>query len=196
MSMRRNGCRMPSRRRTMMDARLAAIAERAFLRKLDGSCRTPIAAHFWLTSMGAEMQAEKCCRTKATSAGAPRARSKAARPEFDAESAGSSRWPRMSPPSAPMILARRRPTGPRSRRERAAGSGPRSEPGASNTAERLTAAGYRSDHRARARDLAHRGGHSPVRRLAFTSANGVRQFAQLSPRRDAPAFCVGERTAR
>ena len=41
-----------------MDARLAAIAERAFLRRLDGSCRTPIAAHFWLTEDGAEMAGE------------------------------------------------------------------------------------------------------------------------------------------
>jgi len=40
------------------DARLAAIAERAFLRRLDGSCRTPIAAHFWLTQDGAEMAGE------------------------------------------------------------------------------------------------------------------------------------------
>jgi len=40
------------------DARLAALAERAFLRKLDGSCRTPIAAHFRLTSEGAEMAGE------------------------------------------------------------------------------------------------------------------------------------------
>ena len=32
--------------------------------------------------------------------------------------------------------------------------------------------------------------------LAFTSANGVRRFAMLSPRRDAPVFCVGERTAQ
>jgi len=41
-----------------MNARLAAIAERAFLRKLDGSCRTPIAAHFRLTEDGAEMAGE------------------------------------------------------------------------------------------------------------------------------------------
>lgn len=40
------------------DARLAAIAERAFLRRLDGSCRTPIAAHFWLTDDGAAMAGE------------------------------------------------------------------------------------------------------------------------------------------
>ena len=41
-----------------MDARLAAVAERAFLRRLDGSCRTPIAAHFRLTEDGAEMAGE------------------------------------------------------------------------------------------------------------------------------------------
>lgn len=41
-----------------MPARLAAIAERAFLRRLDGSCRTPIAAHFRLTETGAEMAGE------------------------------------------------------------------------------------------------------------------------------------------
>jgi hydroxymethylbilane synthase len=40
------------------EARLAATAERAFLRKLDGSCRTPIAAHFHLTEEGAEMAGE------------------------------------------------------------------------------------------------------------------------------------------
>jgi hydroxymethylbilane synthase len=39
-------------------ARLAATAERAFLRCLDGSCRTPIAAHFHLTEEGAEMAGE------------------------------------------------------------------------------------------------------------------------------------------
>jgi hydroxymethylbilane synthase len=39
-------------------SRLAAVAERAFLRKLDGSCRTAIAAHFWLTDDGAEMAGE------------------------------------------------------------------------------------------------------------------------------------------
>ncbi len=40
------------------NARLAAIAERAFLRRLDGSCRTPIAAHFHLTPGGAVMAGE------------------------------------------------------------------------------------------------------------------------------------------
>lgn len=39
-------------------ARLAAVAERAFLRRLDGSCRTPIAAHFMLTASGADMVGE------------------------------------------------------------------------------------------------------------------------------------------
>ncbi|MDP3740041.1 MAG: hydroxymethylbilane synthase [Hyphomonadaceae bacterium] len=39
-------------------ARLAAVAERAFLRRLDGSCRTPIAAHFMLTANGADMVGE------------------------------------------------------------------------------------------------------------------------------------------
>jgi hydroxymethylbilane synthase len=39
-------------------SRLAAIAERAFLRRLDGSCRTPIAAHFRLTKTGATMVGE------------------------------------------------------------------------------------------------------------------------------------------
>jgi hydroxymethylbilane synthase len=39
-------------------SRLAAVAERAFLRRLDGSCRTPIAAHFQLTAGGAEMAGE------------------------------------------------------------------------------------------------------------------------------------------
>jgi hydroxymethylbilane synthase len=39
-------------------AHLAAVAERAFLLRLDGSCRTPIAAHFRLTPTGAEMSGE------------------------------------------------------------------------------------------------------------------------------------------
>jgi hydroxymethylbilane synthase len=40
------------------DAELAAVAERAFLRRLDGSCRTPIAAHLTLTPNSAEMAGE------------------------------------------------------------------------------------------------------------------------------------------
>jgi len=39
-------------------ARLAATAERAFLKRLDGSCRTPIAGHFCLTDTGAHMVGE------------------------------------------------------------------------------------------------------------------------------------------
>jgi hydroxymethylbilane synthase len=41
-----------------LPSRLAAVAERAFLRRLDGSCRTPIAAHFRLTGSGAWMAGE------------------------------------------------------------------------------------------------------------------------------------------
>jgi hydroxymethylbilane synthase len=40
------------------NSRLAAVAERAFLRRLDGSCRTPIAAHFRLAGTGAKMAGE------------------------------------------------------------------------------------------------------------------------------------------
>lgn len=71
----------------------------------------------------------------------------------------------------------------------------RSEPGASETAQRLEALGY-----------------TPIVEplftiapidvvlpefdaLAFTSANGVRRFATLCSRRDARVFCVGARTA-
>lgn len=39
-------------------SRLAAAAERAFLRRLDGSCRTPFAAQFQLTDDGAELIGE------------------------------------------------------------------------------------------------------------------------------------------
>jgi hydroxymethylbilane synthase len=41
-----------------LPSRLAAVAERAFLRRLDGSCRTPIAAHLRLTGAGAWMAGE------------------------------------------------------------------------------------------------------------------------------------------
>lgn len=71
----------------------------------------------------------------------------------------------------------------------------RSEPGASETAERLKALGFTPvveplfaiapiDVVLPAFDA-----------LAFTSANGVRRLAALSPRRDVPVFCVGARTA-
>lgn len=71
----------------------------------------------------------------------------------------------------------------------------RSEPGASQTAERLRAAGY-------AAIVEPVFAIEPITvdlpdfdALAFTSANGVRQFATLSSRRDVPVFCVGARTA-
>lgn len=71
----------------------------------------------------------------------------------------------------------------------------RSEPGASQTAERLKAAGYAPivepvfAIEAISTDL------PDFDALAFTSANGVREFTRLSSRRDVPAFCVGARTA-
>jgi hydroxymethylbilane synthase len=40
------------------EARLAAVAERAFLRRLDGSCRTPIAAHLRFVDGGVAMAGE------------------------------------------------------------------------------------------------------------------------------------------
>lgn len=71
----------------------------------------------------------------------------------------------------------------------------RSEPGASQTAERLKAAGY-------APIVEPVFAIEPIETvlpdfdaLAFTSANGVREFAKLSSRRDTPVFCVGARTA-
>ena len=71
----------------------------------------------------------------------------------------------------------------------------RSEPGASETAERLTALGYRPI-------VEPLFGIEPIPAalpafdaLAFTSANGVRVFAAMSTRRDTPVFCVGARTA-
>ena len=75
----------------------------------------------------------------------------------------------------------------------------RSEPGASETAVRLRASGFAPvieplfviEPIAASGDV-----HIPAfDALAFTSANGVRRFALLSPRRDVPVFCVGARTA-
>lgn len=72
----------------------------------------------------------------------------------------------------------------------------RSEPGASETAARLRQAGLEpvveSLFAIAPIDVAI----PAYDALAFTSANGVRRFAMLSPRRDAPVFCVGERTAQ
>ncbi|MDP1738517.1 MAG: uroporphyrinogen-III synthase [Caulobacter sp.] len=73
----------------------------------------------------------------------------------------------------------------------------RAEPGASATAERVAAMGHRPlvapllriEPLAEAEiDLAG------VAALAFTSANGVRAFAQLNPRRDIRVFSVGAGT--
>jgi len=72
----------------------------------------------------------------------------------------------------------------------------RSEPGASETAARLRAIGFE----AAAEPLFS---IAPIDvalpafgALAFTSLNGVRRFAMLSPRRDVPVWCVGGRTAQ
>lgn len=71
----------------------------------------------------------------------------------------------------------------------------RSEPGASETADRLAAAGYTPivepvfAIEPIAADI------PDFDSLAFTSANGARAFAKLSPRRDVRVFCVGSRTA-
>lgn len=71
----------------------------------------------------------------------------------------------------------------------------RSEPGASETADRLAAAGYTPiiepvfAIEPIAADI------PDFDSLAFTSANGARAFAKLSPRRDVLVFCVGARTA-
>jgi uroporphyrinogen-III synthase len=71
----------------------------------------------------------------------------------------------------------------------------RAEPGASATARALGAKGYAPiveplfALQPVAADLPR------FDALAFTSANGVRAFAGLSARRDAPVFCVGRRTA-
>lgn len=71
----------------------------------------------------------------------------------------------------------------------------RAEPGASATARRLAARGFTPV----VEPLFTLEPLAPELRtfdaLAFTSANGVRAFARLSPRRDAPVFCVGARTA-
>lgn len=71
----------------------------------------------------------------------------------------------------------------------------RSEPGASETAERLSALGYTPI-------VEPLFAVEPIAAvlpgfdaLAFTSLNGVRTFARLSARRDGPVFCVGDRTA-
>ena len=71
----------------------------------------------------------------------------------------------------------------------------RSEPGASETAARLTAAGYKPIVEPVFAIEPIEAALPDFDALAFTSANGVRQLAILSQRRDVPVFCVGARTA-
>ncbi len=72
----------------------------------------------------------------------------------------------------------------------------RSEPGASETAARLEAGGYEAIVEPLFEIVAIETTLPDFDALAFTSANGVRRLAALSPRRDAPVFCVGARTAQ
>lgn len=71
----------------------------------------------------------------------------------------------------------------------------RSEPGASETAERLVALGYRPVVEPLFGIEPLAATLPPFDALAFTSANGVRVFAGLDPGREASVFCVGGRTA-
>lgn len=71
----------------------------------------------------------------------------------------------------------------------------RSEPGASQTAERLIAAGYTPIIEPVFAIAPITVAIPDFDALAFTSANGVRELAKLSSRRDIPVFCVGARTA-
>lgn len=71
----------------------------------------------------------------------------------------------------------------------------RSEPGASETAARLTSLGYQPIVEPLFAIVPIDVTIPDFDALAFTSANGVRRFAVLSLRRDAPVFCVGARTA-
>jgi uroporphyrinogen-III synthase len=71
----------------------------------------------------------------------------------------------------------------------------RSEPGASETAVRLRQAGFAPVVEPLFTIAAIKAEIPDFDALAFTSVNGVRQFARLSPRRDARVFCVGARTA-
>lgn len=72
----------------------------------------------------------------------------------------------------------------------------RSEPGASETAQRVRAAGFEPIIEPLFAIAPIEAAIPAFDALAFTSANGARQFARLSSRRDAPVFCVGERTAQ
>jgi uroporphyrinogen-III synthase len=71
----------------------------------------------------------------------------------------------------------------------------RSEPGASETGRRLADLCYAPIVEPVFAVEAISAELPPFDALAFTSANGVRAFARLNIRRDAPVFCVGDRTA-
>ncbi len=71
----------------------------------------------------------------------------------------------------------------------------RSEPGASETAARLRAAGFEAIIEPLFAIAPIDAAIPEFDALAFTSANGARQFARLSLRRDVTVFCVGQRTA-
>lgn len=71
----------------------------------------------------------------------------------------------------------------------------RSEPGASETAERLSARGYTPIVEPLFAIETIASALPAFDALAFTSLNGVLTFAALTPRRDVPVFCVGARTA-
>ncbi len=72
----------------------------------------------------------------------------------------------------------------------------RSEPGASETAQRLRAAGFDAIVEPLFAIVPVDASIPEFDALAFTSANGARQFARLSRRRDVRVFCVGARTAQ
>jgi uroporphyrinogen-III synthase len=71
----------------------------------------------------------------------------------------------------------------------------RSEPGASETGERLRTLGYQPLVEPLFVVEPIAAALPAFDALAFTSANGVRVFAKMERRRDVPVFCVGERTA-
>jgi len=70
----------------------------------------------------------------------------------------------------------------------------RAEPGASATGRRLAALGYAPIIEPLFTLETLRPDLPRFDALAFTSANGVRAFANQSTRRDAPVYCVGQRT--
>lgn len=74
----------------------------------------------------------------------------------------------------------------------------RAEPGAAQTAERVRALGLKpvlSPVLTLARSTAALPALDAIAGLVFTSANGVRYFAEASPERALPAWCVGPATA-